>query len=325
MEVTPRPFGTTPAGETVELFRLTNTNGLVVRATNYGGTIVSLETPDRSGRLANVVLGYDSLDGYLDDTRYLGAIVGRYANRIGNARFSVDGESYRLNANNGRHHLHGGRRGFDKVVWGAAPFRTGGSVGLELSRTSPDGEEGYPGALQATVTYTLTDRNELIVDYLATTDKATPVSLTQHSYFNLGGGGDVLSHRLQLDADGYLPVDDTLIPTGVIAPVAGTPFDFRAPAPIGLRGRSYDHCFVVRRDGPGLVHAARVEEPTGGRTLDVSTTEPGLQLYAGGGGGLCLETQQLPDSPNQAAFPSPILRPGSEYRSRTVFAFGVTG
>lgn len=345
-------FGTTPAGDTVEVFTLTNAHGLEVRAATYGGIIVSLFVPDRDGRMADVVLGHDSLDGYLRGSLYFGAVVGRFGNRIANARFTVDGMTYRLVANDGRNHLHGGLRGFDQVVWRAAPFRTDSTVGVVLSYTSPDGEEGYPGNLNARVTYTLTDRNELVVDYLATTDKATPVNLMQHSYFNLAGegAGDVLGHLLRINADLMTPVDENLIPTGAIVPVAGGPFDFRSLTAIGARiatddeqlrrGRGYDHNFVLNRGEPGLVHAALVVEPTSGRTLDIYTTEPGLQIYSGNfldgsvvgkagrvyrhRTGLCLETQHYPDSPNQPGFPSTLLRPGEDYRSRTVFAFGVT-
>lgn len=350
--MTRAPFGTTPAGDTVEVFTLTNAHGLEVRAATYGGIIVSLLVPDRDGRMADVVLGHDSLDAYLRGSLYFGAIVGRFCNRIANARFTVDGMTYRLVANDGRNHLHGGLKGFDQVVWRAAPFRTDSTVGVVLSYTSPDGEEGYPGNLNARVTYTLTDHNELVVDYLATTDKTTPVNLTQHSYFNLAGdgAGDVLGHLLRINADSMTPVDENLVPTGAIVPVAGGPFDFRSLTAIGeriatddeqlRRGRGYDHNFVLNRGESGLVHAALVVEPTSGRTLDLYTTEPGLQFYSGNflagsvvgkagrvyrhRTGLCLETQHYPDSPNQPGFPSSLLRPGADYRSRTVFAFGVT-
>ena len=325
VEVSRAPFGTPPAAEPVEIFTLSHAGGLAVRVTNYGGIVVSILAPDRDGRPANVVLGHDSLDGYLRDSRYLGAIIGRCANRIANGRFVLDGTTYRLTANHGPHHLHGGRTGFDKVAWRATPFRTNATVGVVLSHTSPDGDEGYPGTLDARVTYTVTDRQALVVDYLATTDRATPVNLTQHSYFNLAGDGDILGHLLRIDADAITPVDDELIPTGAIAPVAGTPFDFRSPVAMGARlGGGYDHNFVLNRAGPGLVHAARLEDPVSGRTLDVHTMEPGLQVYAGARAGLCLETQHYPDSPNHPDFPSTILRPGAEYRSQTVFAFGVT-
>jgi aldose 1-epimerase len=336
----------------VDAFTLANAQGLELRAVTYGGIIVSLAVPDRDGRLADVVLGHDSLEEYLSDSSYFGAIIGRFANRIAGARFTVDGTPYRLAANDGPNHLHGGRTGFDRVVWRAAPFRTGDAAGVALSYTSPDGEEGYPGNLDARVRYTLTDRNELVVDLLATTDQATPVNLTQHTCFNLtgDGAGDVLGHLLWINADLMTPVDENLVPTGEVAPVAGGPFDFRTLTAIGTRiatddeqlrrGRGYDHNFVLKRGDPGLIHAAQVVEPTSGRTLDVYTTEPGLQFYSGNfidgrvigkagrvygpRGGLCLETQHFPNSPNQPGFPSTLLQPGAQYRSRTVFAFGVT-
>ena len=301
-----------------------------------------------------MALGFDDLDGYLKASPYFGAVVGRYANRIAKGRFTLDGKTYTLPVNNGPNTLHGGVTGFDKVVWEAEPFRHGDSVGVTLAYTSRDGDQGFPGTLPARVTYTLTPADELIVDYLATTDKATPVNLSQHTYFNLAGegDGDILGHVLAINAARYTPVDATLIPTGDVADLAGTPFDFRTPTAIGARidkqdpqlqnGRGYDHNFVLDRSSPGggLIVAARVVEPASGRTLQISTTEPGLQFYSGNfldgtirgkGGhvyplrsGFCLETQHFPDSPNHANFPSTILRPGEEYRSRTVFAFGVS-
>ena len=349
--VTRDTFGTMPDGTTIESFTLANGRGIEVRAITYGAIITSLETPDRQGQPGDIVLGFDALDGYLKDPPYFGAIIGRYGNRIAKGRFTLDDESYALATNNGENHLHGGVRGFDKVVWDAAPFENQRGVGVTFRHTSPDGDEGYPGTLAVEVTYTLTSQDELVVDYRATTDKATPINLTQHSYFNLAGdgAGDILGHVLQLDASRYTPVDAGLIPTGAIAPVEGTPFDFRAPTAIGDRigadheqltlGGGYDHNFVLDRTSDGLVHAARVVEPTTGRTLDVMTTEPGIQFYSGNfldgtitgkGGhvyghrnGFCLETQHYPDSPNQPAFSSTILRPGEEYRSQTVFRFGV--
>lgn len=348
--VTTGPFGTLADGTAVELYTLTNTSGVEVRVITYGAIIVSLETPDRAGHFADVVLGYDQLGGYLDNPPYFGAIVGRYGNRIAKATFSLDGHTYSLAANNGPNHLHGGLKGFDKVVWNARGFKDERGVGVVFTRTSPDGEEGYPGNLNATITYALTDANALMVDYEVTTDKATPQNLTQHSYFNLAGSGhDVLGHVMRINAAHITPVDASLIPTGEIAPVDGTPFDFRVETAIGARiaepneqlkrGGGYDHNFVLNRTGPGLVKAAAVYEPGSGRTLEVSTTEPGMQFYSGNfldgaltgkGGtvyqrrtGFCLETQHYPDSPNQPAFPSTILRPGETYRSQTVFTFGV--
>jgi len=346
-----RHFGNLPDGREVYAFTLDNGRGIRLEAITYGGIIVTLQTPDRTGQPGDIVLGYDDLAGYLAETPYFGAIIGRYGNRIGNAEFALDGQRYRLAANNGPNHLHGGVMGFDKVLWAASPFARGDSIGVVFRYTSPDGEEGYPGDLAATVTYTLTADGSLVFDYQATTDKPTPVNLTQHSYFNLAGDGarDVLDHVLTARADSFTPVDSTLIPTGEIAPVEGTPFDFRAPTAIGARigaadrqlefGGGYDHNFVLSRGGDALAHAAHVYEPTTGRTLDVYTTEPGLQFYSGNfldgslvgkSGhvyehryGFCLETQHFPDSPNQPAFPSTILRPGEEYRSRTVLKFGV--
>jgi galactose mutarotase-like enzyme len=351
--VTREPFGRLPDGRMVERFTLTNAHGVEVRVMTYGGIITGLRTRDRAGRLDDIVLGYDSLPGYLASSPYFGAIVGRYANRIAGGQFALDGATYHLAINNGPNSLHGGVRGFDKVVWTGEPFQGDSGVGVTLRYTSRDGEEGYPGALTTRVTYTLTPRDELMVDYEATTDKATPVNLSQHSYWNLHGAArrDITDHVLTLHAAAFTPVDSTLIPTGAIAPVAGTPFDFRTATPIGARieqpdvqlryGRGYDHNWVLDRGGrAGLLPAARLEDPQSGRTLDISTTEPGIQFYSGNfldgtitgkGGrvyihrsGLCLETQHFPDSPNHASFPSTILRPGETYRSRTVYAFGVT-
>ena len=347
------PFGETSDGTPVELYTLTNANGMRLDVTNYGGIIVRLLVPDASGELEDITLGYDSLGGYLEQSPYFGAIIGRYGNRIAGGRFTLDGETYELARNNGPNHLHGGEKGFDKVVWNTEPFENEEGTGLIFTYTSPDGEEGYPGTLDAKITYTLTDQNELIFDYEATTDEATPVNLTQHTYFNLAGhdSGDILDHVVTINADAFTPVDSTLIPTGELRPVAGTPFDFTQPTPIGARideeeneqirfGLGYDHNFVLNRNEPGadsLALAARVFEPTSGRVMEVFTTEPGVQFYSGnfldgsitgkGGAvyahrtGFCLETQHFPDSPNQPAFPSTILRPGETYRSRTVYKF----
>lgn len=350
--VTRAPFGRLPDGRQAEQFTLTNAHGVEVRAITYGGIITVIRTPDRAGRLDDIVLGYDSLSGYLASSPYFGALVGRYANRIARGTFTLDGATYHLALNNGPNSLHGGNRGFDKELWTGEPFQRDSAVGVTLRYTSPDGEEGYPGTLTTRVTYTLTARDELIVDYEATTDRATPINLSQHTYWNLRGSasGDILEHQLTLRASGFTPVDSTLIPTGVIAPVAGTPFDFRSATAIGARieqpdsqlryGRGYDHNWVLDRGGrAGLVPAARLVDPGSGRTLDIATTEPGIQFYSGNfldgtltgkGGrvyahrfGLCLETQHFPDSPNHANFPSTILRPGQTYRSRTVYSFGV--
>jgi aldose 1-epimerase len=350
------PFGTLASGQNAQLFTLRNAHGIEVQLTNYGGIITSLKTPDRVGRFSDIVLGYDNLAAYVANSPYFGAIVGRYANRIARGHFTLDGATYTLAINNGPNSLHGGLRGFDKVVWKARPFQNQEGQGVTLDYTSPDSEEGYPGTLRAVVTYTLTPDDRLIVDYQATTDKATPVNLSQHSYWNLAGNAsrDILGHVLTINADATTPVDSTLIPTGEIAPVEGTPFDFRTPTAIGARvdqrqntqiryGNGYDHNWVLNRGGAGseaLVLAARVVEPSSGRTMEISTTEPGLQFYSGnfldgsitgkGGAvyrfryGLALETQHYPDSPNHANFPSTIVRPAQQYRSRTVFRFGVT-
>jgi aldose 1-epimerase len=352
--VTKASFGTAPDGKAVDIYTLKNSRGVEVRAMTYGGIIVSFRAPDRGGQLDDIVLGYDSLAGYVKSSPYFGAIVGRYGNRIARGHFTLDGVTYdKLVINNPPNHLHGGTKGFDKVVWGAEPFHTDSTAGVVLTYTSPDGEEGYPGTLKARVTYTLNNNDELAADYEATTDKATPVNLTQHTYWNLAGEGrrTILDHVLTLNASAFTPVDSTLIPTGEIKPVAGTPFDFRTPTPIGARvdandpqiknGKGYDHNFVLDRPAgaAGLVHVARVTEPTTGRTLDISTMEPGVQFYSGNfldgsnvgkGGhvyghrtGFALETQHYPDSPNHPKFPSTILRPGETYRTRTVFRVGV--
>jgi len=345
-------FGTLPDGGAVEQFTLTNGHGVEVRAISYGAIITLLRTPDRAGTPGDIVFGYDSLGAYVSDKSYFGAVVGRFANRIGHARFTLGGHAYTLAANDGKNTLHGGLRGFNKVLWRGEPFTHGDTVGVTFRYTSPDGEEGYPGTLQAAVSYGLTSTNELVIDYEATSDKPTPVNLSQHSYWNLHGDGKgtILDHQLTIDAAGFTPVDSTLIPTGAVTPVAGTPFDFRTPTAIGARidakdtqlrfGRGYDHNWVLDRKGSsGLLHAVRVVDTTSGRTLDIATTEPGLQFYSGnfldgsihGKGGVAyphrsaivLETQHFPDSPNHAAFPSAILRPGETLRSRTVLTFGV--
>ena len=336
-------------------YTLKNAHGMELRVLDYGGIIVSLAVPDRTGRVDDVVLGFDRLEDYKRSSPYFGAIIGRFGNRIARGRFTLDGRTHMLATNDGPNHLHGGMKGFDKVVWKVSPFERQDSTGLVLRYTSPDGEEGYPGTLRTTVTYTLTDGNELIFDYEATSDRATPVNLTQHSYFNLAGDGrgDVLDHVLTLKAHSFTPVDSTLIPTGEIRSVAGTPFDFRAPTAIGARigqddeqlryGGGYDHNFVLDKDraeqrGAAML-AARIYEPSSGRLMEVFTTEPGVQFYSGNfldgmltgkrgtvyrrRSGFALETQHFPDSPNHPDFPSTILAPGREYRSRTLLWFGV--
>ena len=348
----PMPWGTLSDGRQVHAYELANQHGMSVRVIDFGATIISIRVPDRDGTIDDVVLGFDSLAGYAGVRRHIGAVVGRYGNRIRNGQFTIDGRGYQLARNNGPNHLHGGVRGFDRVVWQARPYQAGDSAGIVLSYTSPDGEENYPGTLQARVTYTLTPDSRLVIDYHATTDGPTHVNLTQHSFFNLAGVGrrDVLDHVLTLNASAYTPVDSTSIPTGEIASVAGTPFDFRTPTPIGARIQAdfpqirrvngYDHNYVLDRTGSGLVHAVHVLEPATGRTMDVYTTQPGLQLYTGNNldgraigrdglayrryYGFCLETQHFPDSPNQPQFPATLLRPGEEYRTTTVFAFGVS-
>ena len=353
--MTKQPFGTLPDGKAVDAYTLVNAYGLEVKAITYGGIITSILVPDRMGKLGDIVLGYDSLAGYLKSSPYFGAIVGRYANRIANARFTLNGKTYTLPANDGKNSLHGGTTGFDKVLWDAQPLQEPGAVGLVLTHTSPAGDQGYPGALTVKVTYRLTDDGELRVDYEATSDAATPVNLSQHSYWNLGGAGkgDILGEWLTIYADSFTPIDSTLIPTGKLAGVEATPFDFRSATPIGARinatneqlarGRGYDHNFVLL-GAPSLdhlAHAASVFDPGSHRTLDVYTSEPGLQFYSGNfldgtitgksghayqrRSGFCLETQHFPDSPNERAFPSTILRPGQTYRSRTIFVFGVRG
>ena len=338
-------WGKTPEGDSVELYTLSNAKGAEARITTYGGIVVSLKVPDRSGAMGDVVAGFESLEGYLKPPPYFGAIVGRYGNRIGGARFSLNGMEYMLAKNDGANHLHGGIRGFDKRLWTAKPLSL---QSLELAYLSKDGEEGYPGNLSATVTYTLTDANELKIEYSATTDKETVVNLTNHSYFNLAGDGDILGHQVMISADRFTPVDKGLIPTGELKSVAGTPFDFRVAKAIGERieqkdeqlifGRGYDHNWVLNRTGAGLESAAKVTDPKSGRVLEVLTTEPGLQFYTGNfldgslqGKGraytrrsaFCLETQHFPDSPNKPGFPSTVLKPGGAYKTTTVFRFSI--
>ena len=353
--VTKSTFGVTAEGDSAHLYTLSNGDDVTITITNYGGIITSLEVPDREGQMEDIVLGFDSLAGYRSEAYaaanpYFGALIGRYGNRIADGEFSLDGEMYTLETNNGPNHLHGGTEGFDRVFWEADPFEGEGEVGLVLTHTSPDGHGGYPGRLDVEVTYTLTDENELAIDYQASTSKATPVNLTQHSYFNLDGqaDGSILDHELMINAETFTPTDSTLIPTGTVRSVADTPFDFREPTPIGARidqdhrqleiAGGYDHNFVLARQDRDSLHlAARVYDPDTGRQMDVLTTEPGLQFYSGnfldgsltgkGGAsyprrsGLALETQHFPNSPNEPDFPSTILRPDETYSSRTVYRF----
>ena len=333
-------FGIIPSGDSAYLYTLNSDSGIDVKITNYGGIITEISTPDKAGNMANIVLGFDNLDQYLGGHPYFGALVGRYANRIAKGTFTIDGKSYSLAINNGNNALHGGLKGFDKVLWTASPFENESTHGLELTYLSKDMEEGYPGNLSVKVVYELSG-NDLSIHYEATTDKATPVNLTNHSYFNLSPDGTILDHLVTIKAKGYTPVDSELIPTGEIAPLDGTPFDFRTAHAIGERimntDGGYDHNFVLDRSGEELESIAMVEDPNSGRTIEVLTTEPGIQFYTGNflNGtiisrgityekhfGLCLETQHYPDSPNQPEFPDTILQPGKVYKTTTVFRFG---
>lgn len=342
-----KEFGKMPDGQIVHEYSLSR-GGITVKVITLGGIVTAIHAPDRDGKIDDVVLGFDHLDGYLKGHPYFGCITGRVCNRIAHGKFTLEGKEYQLAKNNGPHHLHGGNIGFDKVLWQAKEIQRENGVGLELTRRSPDGEEGYPGNLDVIVRYLVTDQAELVIEYEATTDKTTHVNLTNHTYFNLGGikGGSILGHELQLNAASITPTDESLIPTGKIEPVKGTPFDFTEFKPIGRdigqvggNPSGYDVNYVINRhEGPGLPLAAKVRDPKTGRTLDVYTTEPGVQLYTGNfldgsivgkGGvayqkhfGFCLETQHFPDSPNQPDFPSTVLKPGQRYRSTTVYRFG---
>jgi aldose 1-epimerase len=348
--ITKKYFGTLPGGKEIFIYTLTNKNGLELKVINYGGIIVSFKVPDRNGKTDNIVLGFGTLPQYLEDPPFFGAIIGRYGNRIRQGKFSLEGKAYALKKNNQENHLHGGTQGFDKVYWDIEEITVGNEPSLLLSYFSKDMEEGYPGNMQASVTYTLTHNNELKIGYKATTDQTTIVNLTQHSYFNLSGkpGTDILGHLLLLNADTFLPVDRTLIPTGEPKSVISTPFDFRKLTSIGSRigtqdeqllaGKGYDHCWILNRgkDGP----AAFVTEPHSGRAMEVFTTEPGIQLYTGNfldgtlagpegvpykkHAGLCLETEHFPDSPNRPAFPSVVLKPGEIYSTNTMYRFLVS-
>jgi aldose 1-epimerase len=344
MNVTQAPFGKTPDGKAVELYTLTNRNGVTAKIMTYGAILTSLEVPDRAGKLGQVVLGFDTLEEYLKGHPYFGATAGRYANRIAKGKFTLDGKEYTLAVNNGENHLHGGLKGFDKVVWQAEPLTEKKSVGVKFSYLSPDGEEGYPGNLKVSVTYSLNDKNELRLDYAATTDKTTVLNLTHHTYFNLAGpaSGNVLNHEMKIKANQYLPVDKGSIPLGQPAAVKGTPMDFKAPHKIGERSAQveggYDHNWCLNGPAGTLSQAALVYEATSGREMKVSTTEPGIQFYTGNfldgtvkargvvcnkNQGFCLETQHYPDSPNQPQFPTTVLKPGETYTQVTVYRFSV--
>jgi len=350
-KITRADFGKTPDGQSVELFTLTNAMGTEAKITNYGGIVVSLSVPDRTRKFADVVLGFNDLESYLKGHPYFGSIIGRYGNRIAKGHFSLDGVEYKLAVNNGPNHLHGGIKGFDKVVWTPAPTTTRNAASLSLTYLSTDGEEGYPGNLNVKVVYTLTNKNELRIDYSATTDKDTVINLTHHSYFNLAGegNGDILNHQLTLKANRFLPTDATSIPTGELRSVGGNPFDFVTAHAIGERinqndqqlqfGNGYDHNWVVNGKPGRLRVAAEVYEPTSGRLMQVWTTEPGIQFYTGNfldgtltgksrkayqrRSGFCLETQHYPDSPNEPKFPTTTLRKGAIYSSTTIYRFSV--
>ncbi|MBI3527919.1 MAG: galactose mutarotase [Betaproteobacteria bacterium] len=341
------PYGMLASGERTDLFTLRNGNGIEVKITNYGGIVVSLTAPDRHGDLADVVLGFDSLDGFIGNRPYFGAVIGRYANRIAGGRFILGNHNYTLSTNDGGNHLHGGLRGFDKELWSTRTVRRKADVTLVLRYLSVDGEESYPGNLEVEVAYTLTRDNALKIEYRASTDQPTPVNLTNHTYFNLGSGPDILDHELKLYADRFTPVDAGLIPTGELRPVGGTPFDFRTQGRIGARiadddeqlkrAGGYDHNFILAGQAGRLGVAAEVYERKSGRALRVLTTEPGLQFYSGNfldgsivgknrkaygrRSGFCLEAQHFPDSPNQPHFPSTILMPGAKYRQTTIYQF----
>ena len=349
-KITRGNFGTAN-GTACSLFTLTNANGVSISVSDYGGIVTQLMVPDKNGKAADVTLGYNSAERYVENSPYFGAIVGRYGNRIAKAVFSLEGVTYKLAVNNGENNLHGGIKGFDKVMWNVKEKTAPGAVGLELSYVSKDGEEGFPGTLSVTANYRLTDANEFKIDYLAKTDKTTIVNLTQHAYFNLKGegNGDILDHEVMLNADAYTPVSETLIPTGEIASVKATPMDFTSPRKVGDRieadfqqlkfGAGYDHNWVINQKAKGqLTLAGAVYEPKSGRLMEVFTTEPGVQLYCGNfldgmigksgkpygrRSGLCLETQHFPDSPNKPQFPTVVLKPGDTYKTTTVYKFSV--
>lgn len=342
-------FGTTPDGSTIERYTLTNANGLSASIITYGGTLTSLYVPDRTGEFSDVLLGFDTLAPYLDEHPYFGSLIGRYGNRIAGGRFALNDTTYTLVCNNGENHLHGGPTGFHRRIWKAQTGTLADAPSLELSYGSQDGEEGYPGNLAVTVVYTLTNYNELRIDYTAMTDQDTVINLTNHAYFNLAGDGEILDHELELAASHFLPIDATLIPLGELRSVQDTPMDFTTPTAIGARiaaddeqirhAQGYDHTWVLDKQPGTLNVAARLVEPKSGRVMEVQTTEPGIQFYAGNlldgsltgkagrryvkHSGLCLETQHYPDSPNQPQFPSTVLRPGATYRQTTIYRFSV--
>jgi aldose 1-epimerase len=347
--ITKEAFGTTKGGEAVDIYTLKNAKGSVAKIMTYGGTVVQLMVPDRDGKMGDILLGFDNLKDYEEKSPYFGCIIGRYGNRIGNAKFTLDGKEYTLAANNNGQHLHGGIKGFDKVVWQAEPIESKEGPALKLHYLSKDMEEGYPGNLDVTVTYTLTNNNELKIDYYATTDKPTVCNLTNHCYFNLAGqgNGDILGHELMINADNFTPIDEFLITTGEIRPVKGTPFDFTSPTAIGKRidadnqqikyGPGYDHNWVLNKENFEMSLAAKVYEPTSGRVMEIYTNEPGIQFYSGNfldgtltgkdgkvyghRSGFCLETQHYPDSPNKPNFPSVVLLPGQIYQTTTIHKF----
>lgn len=351
MAIQKQPFGTMPDGTDVSLYTLTNTNGMQVKITNYGGTITSILVPDKQGDISDVVLGFDNLDSYIKDSPFFGCIIGRYGNRLANGQFTLDGKTYTLAVNNGPNHLHGGKKGFDKRVWDAVEHPSDDGGVLELHYKSPDGEEGYPGNLEVIVSYTLTAENEIKIRYRASTDKKTPINLTNHTYFNLkdAGKSDILNHVVQLHADTFTPVNENMIPTGEVQSVKGTPMDFLEPKPIGQDidqdyaqlqyGGGYDHNYVINGKAGDLRLVARVTEPESGRVLETFSEEPGVQFYTGNNldgtvtgkegnvykmrHGFCLETQHYPDSPNQPNFPSTILLPHDQYDTMTVYKFSV--
>jgi aldose 1-epimerase len=346
-QISHKPFGTTPSGDEVTEYALTNIHGLEMRVMNYGCTITSLKVPDRDGVLGDIVLGFDTLEGYLSSPHYFGCIIGRCAGRIAKGTFQLDGITYHLPINQSPHHLHGGNKGFDKVIWKAKPFQNESGVGIDFHYLSPDGEEGYPGNLSVIVRYFLSNENALLMEYGGQSDKPTIINLTQHSYFNLAGRGDILKHGLQIIANRFLPLDANKVPAGELMQVSDTPFDFTTPQLVlnsflkpdsqTAIAKGLDHCWVLNKTEESTSHAATLFDPDSGRMMDIFTTEPGLQVYTGnyleGIGkngisygpysGIALETQHFPDAPNQKDFPSIVLRPGETYSTKTIWRFSV--